>query len=202
MARGKKASPETLPAIVPPDDALEIVWWPIGDVKPYAQNPRKNDHAVEKVKRSIQTFGWRQPIVVDNDGVVIVGHTRLKAAEALDLSRVPIHIARGLTKAQARAYRLADNRTAEEAEWDVPALVDELAHLRLDVNDSLEALSELTAFDTKELERMLGDVVGSGGGGGDVPKELGIYVTCTDEQQQARLYDRLSAEGLICKLIA
>lgn len=188
--------------VIPPDDTLDIVWWPIGDVKPYDKNPRRNDRAVAKVRASLETFGWRQPIVVDDKGVIIVGHTRHKAALALGMERVPVHIARTLTPAQVRAYRLADNRTAEEADWDMPLLHEELAALRLEADVDLDALSALTAFDMPEIERLMGtDDAPRNASGGD-SLELGIYVTCTSEAHQRTLFDRLTAEGLACKLIA
>ena len=83
----------------------------IDDIVPYARNPRKNKNAISKVMASLKEFGFRQPIVVDSDLVVIVGHTRLEAARQLGLKEVPVHIAEGLTKAQIKAYRIADNRT-------------------------------------------------------------------------------------------
>ena len=101
----------------------------LADVNPYEQNPRINDGAVEAVVRSIQEFGFRQPIVVDEDGVIIVGHTRFKAAQKLGMEKVPIHVAKGLSPAQVKAYRLADNRTGEIAEWDYDLLPIELSQL-------------------------------------------------------------------------
>lgn len=101
----------------------------LADVKPYEQNPRINDGAVEAVVRSIQEFGFRQPIVVDEDGVIIVGHTRFKAAQKLGMEKVPVHVAKGLSPAQVKAYRLADNRTGEIAEWDYDLLPIELSQL-------------------------------------------------------------------------
>ena len=99
------------------------------DLTPYEHNPRHNDEAVEAVARSIREFGFRQPIVVDEEGVIIVGHTRWKAARQLGLEEVPVHVAEGLTPEQARAYRLADNQTATLAEWDLDLLPMELSEL-------------------------------------------------------------------------
>lgn len=93
---------------------------------PYEDNPRRNDDAVEKVANSIEEFGFQQPIVVDKDGVVVVGHTRLKAAQELGLSEVPVVVADNLTPEQVKAYRLADNKTAEFADWDWDKLTEEL----------------------------------------------------------------------------
>ncbi|MDC2827670.1 DNA modification methylase [Limosilactobacillus mucosae] len=108
---------------------------PIGDVKPYENNPRNNDGAVEATANSIKEFGWQQPIVVDKDMVIIAGHTRLKAAKQLGLKRVPIVVA-DLSEEQAKAYRLADNKTGELADWDMGLLDDELAEIAdIDMSD-------------------------------------------------------------------
>ncbi len=106
----------------------------IGSITPYPNNPRVNDGAVEAVARSIREYGFRQPIVVDKDGVIIVGHTRWKAAKHLGLEKVPVHMA-DLTPEQAKAYRLADNRTALIAEWSDELLAIELGELKaLDID--------------------------------------------------------------------
>lgn len=89
--------------------------WPIDKVIPYARNARTlSATAVDKVAASIQEFGFRQPIVVDTKGVIVVGHTRLKGAQKLGLTEVPVHVAKDLNPAQIKAYRLADNRTNQE----------------------------------------------------------------------------------------
>ena len=106
--------------------ALAVEAWPVDRPKPYAKNPRRNDAAVEKVAASIREFGWAQPIVVDGDGVIIIGHTRLKAAKKLGLATVPVLVRSDLTPEQVAALRLADNKTAELAEWDEPLLAAEL----------------------------------------------------------------------------
>jgi DNA modification methylase len=124
---------------------------PIGTVRPYENNPRLNDAAVEAVAASIREFGFRQPIVVDEEGVIIVGHTRFKAALKLGLEMVPVHVAVGMTQAQARAYRLADNQTAQLSGWDEDKLPLELMGLQqmgFDLN--------LTGFSADELLRLLG----------------------------------------------
>jgi ParB-like chromosome segregation protein Spo0J len=98
---------------------------------PYARNPRRNDAAVDAVAASIKEFGFRQPIVVDEDMVILVGHTRFKAARKLGLQEVPVHVATGLADAQKKAYRIADNRLNEIAEWDNDLLELELEDLRM-----------------------------------------------------------------------
>lgn len=128
------------------DAAFVVTMWPIERVIPYARNPRKNDHAVAKVAASLKEFGWRQPIVVDADGVIVVGHTRLKAAQSLGMAEVPVHIAHGLTAAQIKAYRIADNRTGEEASWDRDLLSLEIADLQMTELDL-----SLTGLDLPEI---------------------------------------------------
>jgi len=128
-------------------DKFKIEMRPIDDLVPYARNPRKNDGAaVDKVAASIKEFGWRQPIVVDGDGVIIAGHTRHKAARQLGLTEVPVHDAGDLTETQARAFRIADNRTGEESTWD-----DEL--LRLEFDDLGDDI-DLTGFDDEEISAL------------------------------------------------
>ena len=119
----------------------------IEKVIPYARNPRKNELAVVKTAASIKEFGWRQPIVVDKDFIIIAGHTRLLAAKKLELSVVPVHIAEDLNEAQIKAYRIADNRVGEEADWDYDLLkleIEELTDMELDL--------ALLGFDPKELD--------------------------------------------------
>jgi DNA modification methylase len=125
---------------------LTVEYWPLERPIPYARNPRKNDGAVDKVAASIKEFGWKQPIVVDSEGVIVVGHTRLLAARKLGLGEVPVVVASDLTPAQCKAYRLADNRSNEEAEWDAALLALELDDLKIDGFDL-----RVTGFDPQEI---------------------------------------------------
>src|SRR4051812_49202500 len=125
---------------------------PIASITPYEQNPRLNDPAVDAVAESIRAFGFRQPIVVDEQSVIIVGHTRYKAALKLGLATVPVHVAVGLTPAQAKAYRIADNQTARLSEWDQDLLVKELLALQ-----ELDFDLDLTGFSAGELQELLAD---------------------------------------------
>jgi ParB-like chromosome segregation protein Spo0J len=110
---------------------LQVHWWPIDKPIPYARNSRKiPERAIDKVAASITEFGWRQAIVVDKDGVIICGHTRLLAARKLALKQVPVHVADNLTPAQVKAYRLMDNRRHEEKDWDIDLLGVELDGFR------------------------------------------------------------------------
>lgn len=129
---------------------MKVENWKVDDVIPYIRNPRKNENAVLKVAASIKEYGWRQPIVVDKEGVVIAGHTRLLAAKHLKLKEVPVHVALDMNPVQAKAYRLADNRVAQEAEWDTELLaleIEEIGELGLSDLDAL-------GFDEAELMKI------------------------------------------------
>ena len=104
----------------------KITLMALSDITPYENNPRNNEEAVEKVANSIKEFGFNQPIVVDRDNVIIVGHTRYLAAQELGLTEAPVIVAGNLSEEQARAYRLADNKTGEIAGWDFEKLALEL----------------------------------------------------------------------------
>ncbi|MBD8087048.1 ParB N-terminal domain-containing protein [Limosilactobacillus sp. c11Ua_112_M] len=114
---------------------MQVQSMKIDEVKPYPNNPRNNDDGVEAVANSIKEFGWQQPIVVDKDNVIIVGHTRYKAAKKLGMKEVPVVVANNLTPEQVKAYRLADNKTGELTDWDMSLLDDELGDIA-DINMS------------------------------------------------------------------
>jgi DNA modification methylase len=136
---------------------MQIDLWPLDRVKPYENNPRANDSAVDAVTASLREFGFRQPIVVDTDGVVICGHTRLKAAAKLGLEKVPVHVAKDLSPDQVRAYRLADNQSATLSTWDYELLPVELAGLQ-EANYDLALLG----FDSDRLAELLNPGVRDG----------------------------------------
>jgi DNA modification methylase len=136
---------------------MHVEMRPIDSIKPYENNPRDNDEGVDAVAASIKEFGFRQPIVVDEADVIIVGHTRYKAARKLGMTEVPVHVAVGLSPAQARAYRIADNQTATLSAWDedkLPLELLELQKLDFDLN--------LTGFTSDELLRLLDSSTNSG----------------------------------------
>lgn len=105
---------------------MNIVELNINDLMPYENNPRRNDEAVQYVANSIKEFGFKVPIVIDKDYVIVAGHTRYKASKQLGLEKVPCIVADDLTDEQIKAFRLADNKTGEFAEWDIDLLDDEL----------------------------------------------------------------------------
>lgn len=133
---------------------MVIIWRNLLDLKPYPKNARKiSQGAMDAVAKSIREFGWRQPIVVDKDDVIVIGHVRRLAALQEGWSQVPVHVADNLTPAQIRQLRLMDNRSHEEAQWDMEILTAEMLELRgLDLNLDLG----LTGFSMDEIGRALG----------------------------------------------
>ena len=128
---------------------MNIITQEINKLIPYHNNPRKNQ-AVDKVASSIKEFGWQQPIVVDEQNVIVVGHTRYQAAQKLGLKEVPTHIAKGLTESQIKAYRLLDNRANQDALWD-----DEMLKIEIKGLDDLNVDLQLTGFTSSELDKLL-----------------------------------------------
>ena len=125
---------------------MEIILKPISELQAYENNPRLNDRAVEPVAKSIEEFGFKVPILLDKDNVIIAGHTRLKAAEKLGMTEVPCIMCDDLNPEQVRAFRLADNKVAEFAEWDDSLLLQELNELS-DMGVDLK----ITGFPEEEL---------------------------------------------------
>lgn len=160
----------------------------IEDVKPYERNPRLNNQAVDAVARSIQEYGWQQPLVIDKDGVVIAGHTRLKAAERLGLKTVPVVVADKLTPDQVRAYRIADNRIAEIADWDTAKLGIELREL-----ESASYDLSLLGFDETELEQLMAIVPEAGQTDPDDIPDTPVH----PKSKEGRLY-QLGRHVLLC----
>ena len=106
-----------------------IEYWPLTKIKPYPKNPRINGDAVVLVANSIKEFGFRSPIVADKAGVIVAGHTRLNAAKKLGLKEAPVIVANDLSDEQVKALRLADNKTAEAADWDLDLLDQEISDI-------------------------------------------------------------------------
>lgn len=115
----------------------------------YDKNPRINKNAVAKIKQSIKEYGFRQPIVVDEDMIILAGHTRLAASIELHLKQVPVHIAKGLSEVQKKAYRIMDNKSAEFADWDTGLLKEELMAI-----GDLDFDMTLTGFDLGEINKL------------------------------------------------
>lgn len=143
-----------------------ITYVSIESVKPYENNPRYNDNGVAALAESIKQFGWTKPIVVDAQNVIIAGHTRLKAAQLLGLKEVPVSVADWLTEEQAKAYRLADNKSGELAEWDYDKLVEEIQKAK---NTDFSALG----FSEIELMGLSNDFLPDGFGDEEGYEEIG-----------------------------
>ena len=159
---------------------MQIIEMPTGDLIPYENNPRNNAPAVKAVAESIQAFGFKVPIVIDKDNVIVCGHTRLMAALRLGLDTVPCVRADDLTDEQVKAFRLADNKTSELAEWDFTKLEQELAELDnwdmsafgFDIDMSIDEPTEVVEDDYNEEppaepKAKLGDIY-----------QLGSWVYC------------------------
>lgn len=108
---------------------MKVINLDIEKIKPYENNPRHNENAINTVAKSIEEFGFQQPLVLDKDNIIVVGHTRYKAALKLGIKEVPCVIANNLTVEQCKAYRLADNKVGELAEWDFELLNQELEEI-------------------------------------------------------------------------
>ena len=122
---------------------MQIVYKKVNELVPYENNPRINDEAVEYVKNSIKEFGFKVPIVIDKDNVIIAGHTRIKASKELGIKDIPCIIADDLTEEQVKAFRLADNKVSEKSQWDFSKLDEELDSI-LDIDMSLFVFSFIT----------------------------------------------------------
>lgn len=115
---------------------LEIKYIPIDDIKPYKNNPRLNEDAIPYVMNSIKEFGFKNPIILDKNNVIVAGHTRLESAKRLDMKEAPVIYADDLTEEQIKAFRLADNKVAEKSLWDYTKLDEELDSI-LDIDMSM-----------------------------------------------------------------
>lgn len=170
------------------DNAKEIIQKDITEVIPYDKNPRKNDKAVDKVANSIRSFGFRSPIIIDEHNVIICGHTRFKAAKKLCLKKVPCIVATGLTDAEIRAYRIADNKVGELAEWDNELLTSELELCEMNMEDfGVETMS------TDEDDNASDDI--------DVKSAFEVIVECKNESEQEKVFNEMSEKGFVCRVL-
>lgn len=175
------------------NEQIAIVYKSVDELHEYENNPRKNENAVAAVAASIELAGFKVPIVIDGKGVIVAGHTRLKAAKKLGMQTVPCIVADDLTDEQIRAFRLADNKVGELAGWDFDKLEEELEQLRE---------LDMTAFGFDD----------EGDEDDDSPKEredlsskvaavYEVIVECADEYEQEEVFTRLIGEGLQCRVL-
>ena len=172
---------------------MNIIEMKIGDIIPYEKNPRKNDEAVKYVAESIKQFGFKVPIVIDKNNVIVAGHTRYKASKKLGLKEVPCIVADDLTEEQIKAYRLADNKVSELAEWDIELLDEELDSI-LDI-DMADFGFELN-LDEEEQE-----VVEDNDLSDKLKSTFEVIIECDNEGEQEEIFNRLITEGLKCRVL-
>lgn len=175
--------------------ARSIVMLPVSEVRPYEKNPRKNAEAVKYVRASIEKFGFKQPIVIDSNRVIISGHTRLEAAKSLGMDEVPCIVADDLTEAQAKALRLADNKVAEFSEWEMNLLGGELGELA-DISDI--DMGDFGFDDNLEMDDEKEN--GTEEKGVNLSETFQIIVECESETEQQEFFEKLSGEGYRCRL--
>ena len=154
---------------------MNIIEINLNELKPYENNPRNNDEAVEPVANSIKEFGFKVPIVIDKDKIIIAGHTRYKAAKKLGLDKVPCIIADDLNEEQIRAFRLADNKVSEIATWDYNSLNFELENI-IDIDMTLFDFDMSGITDTFDTDFELPDE--------DKPQTRTITLSLAEEQYQ------------------
>ena len=158
------------------------------EIKPYSNNPRHNDSAVEAVKESIRQCNYIAPIIVDENGVILAGHTRYKALQALGKTEAEVMVVTGLTEAQKKKYRLLDNKTNELASWDIDLLEIELEGI------DFEGFDFGFEIPTDEpVERIdLSD---------EITAQYQVVVECKDEMEQEDIYNELQAKGYVCRVL-
>lgn len=172
---------------------------PLEKLIAYAGNPRKNDHAVEAVASAIKRFGFRVPVLAKSDGSLIDGHLRVKAAKHLGMKEVPVVLCDDLSEADIKALRISINRMAELAEWDGELLSAELEGLA-EQGIGLEDVG----FSSGDLKTLLGESDESQQAdidGVSFAEQYAVTVICKDEEHQKTIYDRLTTEGLECKVV-
>ncbi len=166
---------------------MEIIKMPIGDIKPYPNNPRKNDDAVAAVAESIKQCGYCAPIVVDEDGVVLAGHTRLNALKKLGRTEAEVCVKTGMTEEQKKKYRLLDNKTNELAVWDFDALAEELDGLDFGDFDFGFSLADEES-DTKERREAA------------LAQSISVVIDCDDDDEAERIFNELKEQGYECRI--
>lgn len=171
---------------------MEIINKKVSELKPYENNPRKNDKAVDYVANSIKEFGFKVPIIIDKNNVIVTGHTRLKAAEKLGLKEVPCILADDLSEEQIKAFRIADNKTGEIATWDLEKLNLEFEIMDFDMSnfgfDFEKTNSEYNEIERKDLSD-------------EIRLNNALEVECADENDLQNLYDELVERNYKCKII-
>lgn len=166
---------------------MEIVTRTLKDIHPYERNPRKNDNAVDAVAESIKQCGYIAPIIVDENGVILAGHTRYKALKTLGRTEAEVVVKTGLTEDQKRKYRLLDNKASELAEWDLDLLAEELKGL------DFGALELDWGLDTEESESKERQEA-------SFHETISVVIDCQTDEEAEEIFSRLNEEGYHCRI--
>lgn len=166
---------------------MEIVTRTLKDIHPYERNPRKNDNAVDAVAESIKQCGYIAPIIVDENGVILAGHTRYKALKTLGRTEAEVVVKTGLTEDQKRKYRLLDNKASELAEWDFDLLAEELKGL------DFGALELDWGLDTEESESKERQEA-------SFQETISVVIDCQTDEEAEEIFSRLNEEGYHCRI--
>ena len=172
----------------------QIVYKRVDELVPYENNPRNNKKAVDKVAKSIEKFGFKVPIVGDENNVIVAGHTRLLASKQLGLESVPVIVAKELTDEQIKAFRLADNKTSEFAEWNEDLLIQELSEIE-SIDMSIFGFDDIENELEEELEN------------DETPKTMYlnekdiIAIECDNEEELELTFMKLQEEGYNCRIL-
>ncbi|MBQ8373476.1 MAG: ParB N-terminal domain-containing protein [Candidatus Methanomethylophilaceae archaeon] len=183
---------------------LKMVYRSPDDLIPYENNPRLNDDTVPALKDSIEEFDFLVPIVVNKDGTILSGHTRLKAAKELGLKEVPVIVAEHLDDVEGRKFRLVDNKIAESSGWDFELLDVELDDLRVNFDVDLSTFG----FDNEEFNMFPGDpepaaepVPAPMPSSGKKHDGIAVIVNVSCEEEAEDLVSRLQSEGYDCRVL-
>jgi site-specific DNA-methyltransferase (adenine-specific) len=185
----KKEKAKSKPDAKPKAKEWNVVWKDPNELTPYEKNARKNDATVPYLVNSIKRFGFRVPLVIDAKGVVVCGHTRLKAALNMGMKKVPCVVADDLTKAEVKAFRLADNKIAEMSGWDFEALDLELEELKIDFDGDMIDFGFGENSDETERDNDK-----------KVKENFEIIVECMDERDMQEKYEDLLGRGYTCRI--
>ena len=169
----------------------EIVYKKVSELKLNPNNPRKNDDAVDVIAKSIEKYGFKNPLIIDENNVVWCGNTRLKASKKLKLKEVPCIVASDLTEEQIRELALIDNKSSEIADWDYDLLKEEL--FELDMSDfnldwNIEEKEELNEIERKDLSET-------------IKEQFELIIDCDNEEGLEQLYNELTERGYKCKIL-
>ena len=173
---------------------MKIIYKNVEDIIPYENNPRHNDNAVDYVANSIKEFGFKVPIIIDKENVIVTGHTRLKAAEKLGLKQVPVIMADDLTEEQIKAFRIADNKVAQFSTWDMEKLDLELEDINIDMTEF--GFDDINIIEDNESIDETSDTHFS------YKEQYGVIVMCKSEEEQEAIFNKLTEEGYECKVVA